>query len=331
MSTKVINCPNCGGNVEFRPSAYLPGVCTHCGASIAPPKAQSAESHTKLDAENKPVNVPRLAPVKLKEKKGLSLSRIVIGVVVLAVVGGFYSWQKQRALAQYWNIWESKITDIPCNPNSSNPGSSSNVRLIFGSFRDTSFLHPASPTSNKAFSGCLSESVELMRVTTEDSYDLIYGSLKLLAHADGSKKIVADSLSLSRISPQWRLDVYREREKRPEIEAILSDADHRANEMWSCWVNFGVLMRPGNLPFNKYTGQTVNVPIRLSIDAEGQVTQASVVRHKSKSQATTWEDQHDFSQCLKEGAQELGAWPPAADSESYQVTFMLDVHRKDWE
>ena len=331
MSTRSINCPGCGGKIEFQASAYLPGECTYCGASIAPVKDQTFSEGVKLNKEEKVVKIAALPGLENKaKKKGLSLSKLLVTVTLVGGVVGFLAWQKSNEYKAYWKHWETTLEQMPCKPPSSLVSKNPQVLLNLGSFQKESFLFSASTAFGPEFSQCLKNHVEFRQISTKNSEELILGSVIVKMVPGKPVEILEDSIALHRISSNWALDVYNEQKKKPEIDGVLSNQNNVTTEMWACWVQFGILNRKGSNPFNKYTGDSLNVPIRLVINEKGQIGEAIVTKPKSKDAPSTWEDQPDFYQCMNTAAQMSPDWPTAAHGQTYRIAYQLEVNRAAW-
>ena len=326
MSTQIINCPNCGGAVEFRASAYLPGVCTYCQAKIAPPKHQSSEADTKLE-DNKAVPTIKMPKVNEPKSRGIPVKAIV--VVVLVVIIGYATKQKLSSMgaSSYYEQLRQKIAGISCSDPSIKTGSK--FRVQFGSFRAETFLVPQDSHFTKDFSQCVNNAVAL-DVMKAPLDELILGSVLIEAKTGGSLEAKESSLALYRISSSWKMDIHNEQKSRSGLAEALEDLQTAKSEMWQCWVKYGVLERPGNKPFNQYTGSNIRVPIRLSVNHEGRITNTYIVSHKARKDPSTWRDQPDFQRCLQEATADISGWPEAPRGENYFVGLQMNVSQSPW-
>ena len=108
MEMHSMNCPSCGGKIEFQASAYLPGKCTYCGASIAPVKDQEFSGTVKLSEEKKEIKIPALPSLENQaKKKGLPLSKLLLVLTLIVAVSGVMAWRNASEFTGYWKQWET--------------------------------------------------------------------------------------------------------------------------------------------------------------------------------------------------------------------------------
>ena len=326
VSTRIINCPNCGASIEFRTSAYLPAVCTYCQASIAPPKEQSADTNTKLE-QNKPIPTINMPEVQGRESRGVPL-KPVAGFLLIAVLGiGTHRYISAMGAKAYYDDMHQKITMLSCADPSINAGSK--IRLRFGSFGSETFLTPNNGRYSKTFLNCLNDSTSL-GIMKAPKAELILGNVLVKVDAGNSFEPEDSSVSLNRVSATWDVDIHNEQQKRPGLASALDALAPAKMKVWQCWVKHGILERSGETPFNQYTGSNIRVPFRLSVNDQGRITNTFVVNHKSRKEASTWKDQPAFKNCLTEATASISNWPAAIRGENYFVGLQMNVSQSPW-
>gem|GEM_PF-3622682 len=322
----MINCPNCGASIQFQTSAYIPAVCTYCQARIAPLKEQSADTNTKLE-QNKSIPTINMPEVQRGESRGIPL-KPVAGFLLITVIGiGTHRYISAMGAKSYYAEMHQKITMLSCSDPTIKVGSQ--IRLRFGSFRAETFLTPNSRRYSKTFLRCLTDATSLQVMNAPEN-ELILGNVLVKIEAGNTFEPEESSVSLNRVSVNWDVDIHNEQKKQPGLSDTLNTLAPAKKEMWGCWVKHGILERSGETPFNQYTGSSIRVPFRLSVNDQGRITNTFVVNHKSRKEASTWKDQPAFKNCLTDATASISNWPAAIRGENYFVGLQMNVSQSPW-
>ena len=327
VSRQIINCPNCGASIEFRTSAYLPAVCTYCQASIAPPKEQSADTSTKLE-QKKPIPTINMPEVQVQESRGIPL-KPVAGFLLIAILGiGTHRYISAMGAKAYYADINQKIRNLSCADPTIKEGSK--IRLRFGSFGSETFLTPNGGRYSESFLSCLNDPT-LLGIMKAPKGELILGKVLVKTSAGNTFEPDDSSVSLNRVSVTWDVDIHNEQQKRPGLASALDAFTPAKMKVWQCWVKHGILKRSGETPFNQYTGSSIRVPFRVSINDQGRITNTFVVNHKSRKEASTWKDQPAFKNCLTDATLSISNWPAAIRGENYFVGLQMNVSQQVWD